>query len=82
MRAAPAREGRGGRPGRLQNRLSRLLFERGWSDGTLAEATGIGRARVNRLKNRRATPTVGEALRIARALDVPVERIFWLAGPP
>ena len=61
------------------NALSRLLFEHEWSDADLAAHTGLSRARINRLKNRRARPTVGDALLISRALGVPVARIFALS---
>jgi transcriptional regulator with XRE-family HTH domain len=62
----------------LRNELSRLLFERGWSDADLAARAGISRPRVNRLKNRRARPSVRDALLVSAALDVPVARVFAL----
>jgi plasmid maintenance system antidote protein VapI len=62
------------------NALSRHLARRGWSDVDLARATGLTRVRVNRLKNRRARPTVGEALRIGRALGLRIEHVFSLAS--
>ncbi len=62
----------------VKNRISRLLFERGWIDGELAGRTGISRERINRIKNRRARPTVGEALLISGALHVSVTDIFFL----
>jgi transcriptional regulator with XRE-family HTH domain len=65
----------------VDNRLSRLLFARGWSDRILAERAGIERSRINRLKNRQARPTVGDALRISAALGLPVASIFWLSEP-
>lgn len=64
----------------VNNRLSRLLYERGWPDRVLASHTGIERARVNRLKNRRALPTVREALLIGAVLGLPIDAIFWLAA--
>lgn len=63
---------------RLANRLSSLLYDQGWTDGELSVRTGIERSRLNRLKNRHGRPTVGEALAIAAALDVPVHDVFWL----
>lgn len=63
---------------RLRNHLSKLLFDRNLSDRELAERTGIGRTRINRLKNRRARPTVGDALRIAAAMSLRVTEVFWL----
>jgi DNA-binding XRE family transcriptional regulator len=63
----------------VKNRLSRLLYERGWPDRVLAAHTGIERARINRLKNRRALPSVREALLISSVLSIPIDAIFWLA---
>lgn len=60
----------------LTNFISRALASRGWSDGDLASRTGLGRSRINRIKNRRAEPSVGEALLIARALDVHLRELF------
>jgi len=62
----------------VRNAISRLLGERGWSDGELAARAGLARLRVNRIKNRRARPTVAEALRIGAALGLPVDRVFRL----
>ena len=61
-----------------RNALSRILAMRGWTDVDLAMRAGLSRAHVNRVKNRRARPTIETALRISRALDRPVEAIFLL----
>lgn len=66
----------------MQNAISRLLGERGWSDGELAARAGLPRMRVNRIKNRRARPTVAEALRIGAALGLRVEQVFRLDDAP
>jgi transcriptional regulator with XRE-family HTH domain len=63
----------------VRNRLSRLLFERGWADGELSARTGIPRPRVNRIKNRRVSVTIHEALLISHALGLTVARVFFLA---
>lgn len=60
------------------NTISRELAARGWSDADLAIRTGLERSRLNRLKNGRADPRIGEALRIAIALDLPIECVFSL----
>lgn len=44
----------------------------------LADCTGLSRSRVNRIKNRRAVPTVRESLLMSRALELPVQALFWL----
>jgi transcriptional regulator with XRE-family HTH domain len=65
----------------VHNSLSRLLAERGWSDGQLAARAGLPRMRVNRIKNRRARPRVGDALVLAGAFGVAVTDVFRLADP-
>lgn len=62
----------------VQNVISRLLGERGWSDGDLATRAGLARMRVNRIKNGRARPTVAEALQIGAALGARVDQVFHL----
>ena len=62
----------------LKTDLSRLLFERRWTDGELAARAGLLRLRVNRLKNRRLRPTVRDALLIGAALGLRVHRVFRL----
>jgi transcriptional regulator with XRE-family HTH domain len=69
---------RGGVSGTLPSRtgLGPILAERRLSDVELAQAAGLDRAHVNRLKNGRARPSVGTALAIARALGVDVVAAF------
>jgi transcriptional regulator with XRE-family HTH domain len=71
-------------PHSVRTVLSRLLYERGWSDGEFALRIGVSRSRVNLIKNRRAMPTIREALLIAQALDMQVEQVFVLtdSGAP
>jgi len=63
-------------PAVRRNALVRLLAARGWTDVELAARAGLDRAFVNQVKNGRALPRVGTALRIARALAVPVAAVF------
>lgn len=62
----------------VRNQLSRLMNQRGWTDGTLAARAGMARVRVNRIKNGRARPTVREALLLAAAFALPVASVFHL----
>ena len=62
----------------VTNLISRMLYDRGWTDGELARRTGLSRPRINRLKNRRAQPSVREALLLSDALGVEVEQLFRL----
>jgi putative transcriptional regulator len=64
----------------LKNRISRLLYEHGWSDGELARRTGLSRTRVNQLKNRRLRPTLLDALLIAGAFELRVSDVFHFDG--
>ena len=66
--------------GLLTNEMSGRLCARGWSDTDLAERAGMSRVRVNRIKNRRTRPTVGDALVIGRAFGLPVRALFELTG--
>ena len=52
-----------------RNFISRFAYDLGMSDGELAKKAGITRSRLNRIKNRRISPTVRDALLIARALE-------------
>jgi len=44
----------------------------------LATRSGLTRLRINQIKNRRAQPSVGEALLISQALGLSTESIFFL----
>ena len=65
----------------VTNLISKMLYDRGWTDGELARRTGLSRPRINRLKNRRAQPSVREALLLSDALGVEVEQLFRLEQP-
>jgi len=61
---------------RIRNRLGPELFRRDWTDDDLARRTGIGRMRINRIKNGRTEPTVKDALLIASVLGMSVREVF------
>jgi len=44
----------------------------------LAELTGLARQSIISIEKLRFIPTIENALRLAFALDVPVEDLFWL----
>jgi DNA-binding XRE family transcriptional regulator len=62
----------------LRNRINRILFERGLAEGELASVCRLDQGHLNRIKNGRVKPSVVTALRIGRALGVPVDQIFFL----
>jgi len=62
----------------LGNALRRLRGEAGLTQAELAEATDVSRKTINTVENGVFIPSTILALRLAKALGAPVERIFWL----
>ena len=63
----------------LANRLRELRAERGLTQAALAEAVGVSRKTINTVENGVFTPSVTLALKLARALEQPVEAVFTIA---
>jgi len=64
----------------LKNDLKAKRGERGWTQAELAERVGVSRKTINTVENGVFVPSTILALRLARALETPVERLFWLEG--
>ena len=62
----------------LSNRIRQARETRGWTQAQLAERTGVSRKTVNTVENGIFVPSVLVALRLARALDMPVDALFTL----
>lgn len=62
----------------LSNRLHDLRTERGLTQAALAELVGVSRKTINTVENGVFIPSTLLALRLARALECPVEAIFSL----
>ena len=62
----------------LHNRLRELREARGLTQGQLAELVGVSRKTINTVENGIYVPSTVIALKLARALDEPVERLFSL----
>lgn len=62
----------------LGNALRELRGDAGLTQAQLAEAIGVSRKTINTVENGVFVPSSILALRLARALGVPVERVFWL----
>ncbi|HST36998.1 MAG TPA: helix-turn-helix transcriptional regulator [Allosphingosinicella sp.] len=62
----------------LRNRLRDLRGERGLTQAALAELVGVSRKTINTVENGVFVPSTLLALKLARALGVPVEEIFSL----
>ncbi|HEY5956922.1 MAG TPA: helix-turn-helix transcriptional regulator, partial [Polyangiaceae bacterium] len=58
------------------NRVRELRDARSLSQVALAEAVGLTRQSVHAIESGRSIPAVDVALRMARALDCPVESLF------
>jgi transcriptional regulator with XRE-family HTH domain len=66
----------------MKTRLSKILYEKGWTEMDLSRRTGLAQSYINRVKNSRIVPTVRTAIRICRALDVAVEEAFVFEDKP
>ena len=65
---------------RLRNRLNRVLHDRGLAEGEVAMVAHLDQGHFNRIKNGRVQPTLVTALRIAYALGMSVNHLFYLEG--
>ena len=63
---------------RLRNRLKEYRTERGLTQGELAELVGVTRKTVNTVENGVFSPSALLAIKLAAALGVPVEQLFWI----
>jgi putative transcriptional regulator len=64
----------------LRNRVRVGRAERDFSQEQLAQAAGVSRQTISSIETGQYTPSALLAFRIARALDMPVDRLFWLEG--
>ncbi len=64
---------------RLANRLKDKRGELGLTQAELAEAVCVTRKTVNTVENGVFVPSALLALKLARALGEPVEKLFWLS---
>jgi len=63
----------------LENAMKALRAEAGLTQAELAAEVGVTRKTINTVENGVFTPSALLALKIARALGQPVERVFWLS---
>ena len=62
----------------LGNRLREAREAKAWTQAELAERIGVSRKTVNTVENAVFVPSTVIALKLARALGEPVERLFSL----
>ena len=65
-------------PERLANRLKECRNALDLTQAQLAERVGVTRKTVNTVENGVFVPSTLLALKLAAALNEPVERLFWL----
>ena len=63
---------------RLANGLKELRAELGLTQAELAERVGVTRKTINTVENGIFTPSALLAIKLAEALNVPVEKLFWI----
>jgi putative transcriptional regulator len=63
---------------RVGNNLKEIRTKVGITQAALAELVGVARVSIVSIEKGHFIPTIETALRIAKALNVPVEKIFWL----
>ena len=65
---------------RLLNRLRVARAERDISQGELARSVGVSRQTISSIETGQYCPSTLLAFRLARALGVRVDELFWLEG--
>ena len=63
---------------RLGNRIKERRTELGLTQGELAEQVGVTRKTVNTVENGVFTPSATLAIKLAKALGLSVEQLFWI----
>lgn len=63
---------------RLCNRIKERRAELAITQAELAERVGVTRKTVNTVENGIFTPSATLAIRLAEALGLTVERLFWI----
>jgi putative transcriptional regulator len=63
----------------VENAVLASRARRGMTQQELADAAGLARQSIISIEKGRFLPTIENALRIAAALGVPVQDLFWLS---
>ena len=63
---------------RLANRLKERRAELGLTQAELAERVQVTRKTINTVENGVFTPSALLAIKLAQALSVPIEKLFWI----
>lgn len=65
-------------PERLANRLKERRTELGLTQAELAVRVGVTRKTINTVENGVFVPSTLLAIKLARALELSVEQLFWI----
>ena len=65
---------------KVNNKVKDLRTNMGLTQTELAEKVGVARVSIVAIESGRFLPTIETALQISKALDSPIEKIFWLKG--
>jgi putative transcriptional regulator len=63
---------------RLANRIKAEREKAALTQAALAELVGVSRKTINTVENGVFTPSATLAIKLAQALNVPVEQLFWI----
>jgi putative transcriptional regulator len=64
---------------RVDNAVLKARIRKGMTQQELADLVGLARQSIISIEKGRFLPTIENALRIAAALEVPVQELFWLS---
>ncbi|WP_054950806.1 helix-turn-helix transcriptional regulator [Numidum massiliense] len=64
----------------VKNCVKEFRKQKGMTQEQLAEVVQVTRQTVIAIEKQRYEPYVGTALKLAKALDCPVEKLFWIEG--
>jgi putative transcriptional regulator len=62
----------------MDNNIYRVISQRRMTQADLANMVGVKREYINRIINRKVTPTIPLGIRIANALELPMEELFFI----
>lgn len=62
----------------IKNRVREIRANSGLTQEQLANLVGVARQSIISIEKGHFLPTIETALRISEALQVPVERLFWI----
>ena len=63
---------------RLANAIKSEREKASLTQAALAEQVGVSRKTINTVENGVFTPSATLAIKLAQALNVPVEQLFWI----